>query len=71
MAYDRPTELLVNQERVPAKGKCPECSEEQLFSYPVLSEGGWFKVVKCRHCLASLKRESDPVGQITIFSATI
>lgn len=71
MAYERPAELLVTQERVPVEGRCAECSAEQLFAYPVLSEGGWFNAVKCRSCLASMRREADPVGQLTIFSTTI
>ncbi|MGH8598497.1 MAG: hypothetical protein ACREXT_17730 [Gammaproteobacteria bacterium] len=25
--------------------------------YPVLSEGGWFMVVKCQQCLCSISRE--------------
>jgi hypothetical protein len=71
MRYERPTELLVHQERTPVAGECPECSEPRLDAYPVLSEGGWFNVVKCRACLHSVERVADPAGPTTILSTTI
>ena len=47
-------ELVV--ERGDAEGLCPQCSGT-LQRYPVLSEGGWFQVVKCQECLHSVSRE--------------
>jgi transcription elongation factor Elf1 len=38
-------------------GSCPRCGREDLRSYPVNSEGGWFQVVKCQNCLLSITRE--------------
>jgi hypothetical protein len=37
-------------------GSCPECGATSLTRYPVLSEGGWFEVVKCGACLHSVER---------------
>ena len=44
-------------DREPVPGRCPTCGAEQLQRYPVLSDGGWFLVVKCQQCLHSLSRE--------------
>jgi hypothetical protein len=46
----------VSVERRTAHGRCPECAGETLARYEVLSEGGWFQVLKCQTCLASLER---------------
>ncbi len=46
----------VSVKREPQAGTCPQCGAERLESYPALSEGGWFMVVKCQECLASLSR---------------
>jgi hypothetical protein len=43
--------------KVPVDGECPECGATDLARYPVLSAGGWFVVVKCQRCLASVSRE--------------
>jgi vanillate/4-hydroxybenzoate decarboxylase subunit D len=47
-------ELVV--ERSDADGVCPQCGGP-LQGYRVLSEGGWFQVVKCQVCLHSVSRE--------------
>lgn len=47
--------LSVERERV--EGSCPSCGAAELSAYPVLSEGGWYRVVKCQRCLTSLSRE--------------
>jgi hypothetical protein len=44
-------------EREPVEGCCPRCGEAELRRYPVNSEGGWFDVVKCQHCLLSVQRD--------------
>jgi len=43
--------------KVPVEGACPECGAEELRRYPVLAADGWFEVVKCQRCLASVSRE--------------
>lgn len=55
---DTPT-VSVTPERKP--GKCTECGAESLASYRVLSEGGWWDVIKCRACLASVERRRGPL----------
>jgi len=55
--FARPAEAAPVQAREPVAGVCPECGAEDLRRYPVLSEGGWFLVVKCQACLCSLSRE--------------
>jgi hypothetical protein len=44
-------------ERTPVAGRCHECGAEDLKQYPVLANGGWFMVVKCQACLASVSRK--------------
>jgi len=43
-------------EREPVAGNCPECASEGLQRYKVISAGGWFDVIKCPACLASVER---------------
>lgn len=59
--YPRPTESHVSVPREPVDGQCPECGSSDLKAYPVLSEGGWWNVVKCQDCLCSVKREPGPL----------
>ena len=47
----------MNVERERVDGRCPACGAEDLRRYPVLSDGGWFMVVKCQQCLHSSSRE--------------
>ncbi len=55
--FPRPAEAAPVQSREPVEGACDECGAEDLLRYPVLSEGGWFIVVKCQSCLYSMSRE--------------
>lgn len=67
--HPRPTEPTISVERQDVEGKCPACGEATLQSYPVLSEGGWFDVVKCSNCLHSVSREPGPkLGPIELLS---
>ncbi len=64
--FPRPTELRVSVERESVDGTCDACGASALAAYPVLSEGGWFQVVKCQECLASKSREPwNLMGPIT------
>jgi hypothetical protein len=47
-------------ERRPADGACRECGAEALATYPAISDGGWWQVVKCQECLASVERVKGP-----------
>ena len=55
--FTRPEELFPVQEREAVEGSCSACGDQSLARYPVLSEGGWFMVVKCAKCLHSESRE--------------
>ncbi len=55
--YPRSVERQLHVERVAVEGTCEACGGNELEAYPVLSEGGWFQVVKCPGCLVSSSRE--------------
>ncbi len=59
--FPRPTEHRVTAPRTPVEGACPECGAEDLAAYRVLSEGGWWEVVKCQGCLTSVERRPGPL----------
>ena len=64
--FMRPATATVQAERVAVAGACPACGAETLQRYRVLSEGGWWDVVKCRSCLHSLERTPGPLlGPLT------
>ncbi len=70
--FQRPDELFPVQEKEPVEGACAECGAEQLLRYPVLSEGGWFMVVKCQSCLHSQSREKwNRLGHIELATDAI
>ena len=56
-SFARPTDPAPRQMREAVDGACPACGAAALMRYPVLSEGGWFMVVKCQDCLHSASRE--------------
>jgi hypothetical protein len=67
--FPRSEEQYLHVSREPADGACPECGASELKSYPVLSEGGWWNVVKCQQCLHSVSREPGPrLGSIEILA---
>ncbi len=71
-SYLRPTELTVSVTRERVEGSCPECGAAALQRYPVLSEGGWFQVVKCQECLHSVNREPwNRLGDIALLSDSL
>ena len=55
-AFPRPDQTHLSVERTTVAGACPACGREDLRRYPVLSDGGWFLVVKCQACLHSVSR---------------
>lgn len=70
--HPRPTEPTLSVAREPVDGHCPECGAEALQAYPVLSEGGWFDVVKCADCLHSVERNPGPkLGIVELLSDRI
>lgn len=71
MKYMRPSTATVTVERLAVAGNCSACGAAELAAYPVLSEGGWFQVVKCQACLTSMSREADLVGPVELLSRSI
>ena len=55
--FTRPQDPAPRLEREAVAGTCEACGAEALARYPVLSEGGWYLVVKCQQCLHSASRE--------------
>ena len=55
---DTPTVAVVP---TPQAGNCPGCGAHSLAAYRVLSEGGWWDVIKCRDCLTSVDRRRGPL----------
>jgi hypothetical protein len=47
----------INAVKETVEGDCPSCETASLMRYEVLSEGGWFRVVKCSACLHSVERK--------------
>jgi vanillate/4-hydroxybenzoate decarboxylase subunit D len=71
-SFPRPTETHPVQTREPIAGGCDACGTEALMRYPVLSEGGWYMVVKCQHCLHSQTREKwTRLGYVTLLTDLI
>jgi predicted RNA-binding Zn-ribbon protein involved in translation (DUF1610 family) len=58
--FQRPSERHLNVERRAVEGSCPACGAQELAAYRVLSDGGFFNVVKCQRCLHSLERKPAP-----------
>lgn len=63
--------LMVSVRREAVSGKCPECGGVDIRSYPVISEKGWQRVVKCQSCLASLSREQDDTSRASLLSLQV
>jgi vanillate/4-hydroxybenzoate decarboxylase subunit D len=55
-SFPRPATETLSVEREPVEGECPQCGSDRLAKYPVVSEGGWWDVVKCQECLVSVSR---------------
>lgn len=69
IGHPRPTQKFLTVERSVVEGSCPRCGAAELQAYPVLSEGGWFDVVKCAACLASIERKPGPkLGPVQLLS---
>jgi hypothetical protein len=72
IAHPRPTEPRLSVTREDVDGLCPGCGAAKLQAYPVLSEGGWFDVVKCADCLTDVRRTPGPkLGPIELLADRI
>jgi vanillate/4-hydroxybenzoate decarboxylase subunit D len=59
--FPRPATPTVECLRSKVEGVCPECGQAQLARYRVMSEDGWWQVVKCQVCLHSISRDPGPL----------
>jgi vanillate/4-hydroxybenzoate decarboxylase subunit D len=72
IAHPRPTEPRLSVHREDVDGTCAACGAARLQAYPVLSEAGWFDVVKCQECLTDVTRTPGPkLGPIELLSDRI
>jgi hypothetical protein len=55
--FPRPTEERIFEKKEKVDRVCPECRSHDVEAYPVLTDGGWWDVVKCQDCLYSLDRK--------------
>ena len=55
-SFPRPEEETLIEERKKVERLCPECGSHDVAAYRVLSDAGWWEVVKCQNCLYSLER---------------
>ena len=70
--FPRPADEFVFLAREPAAGECPDCGAAALCRYPVVSEGGWWMVVKCQGCLASIERTKwNRLGPLTLLADAV
>ncbi|MEM7467201.1 MAG: hypothetical protein AAF387_09980 [Pseudomonadota bacterium] len=70
--YQRPNEPEPVQKREPIDGECHACGAEDLMRYPVLSEGGWYMVIKCQSCLYSQSREKwNRLGYVSLITDSL
>ena len=71
-SFPRPLDPAPVQAREIVAGHCEECGAEALMRYPVLSERGWFIVVKCQQCLHSASREKwARLGHVRLMTDSI
>lgn len=56
-SFPRPKEERLFEKREQVVGICPECGSDNIATYRVLSDGGWWDVVKCQKCLFSVDRK--------------
>ena len=56
-SFPRPKEERLFEEKENVEGVCPKCKSTDLATYRVLSDGGWWDVIKCQVCLYSLQRD--------------
>jgi hypothetical protein len=70
--FPRPRAERLSVERDHVEATCPECGGTDIASYRALSEGGWWTVVKCQDCLASLERTPAPaLGSFVPLGTTV
>lgn len=59
-SFPRSNETRLYSPRETLDRECSGCGSVRAAAYRVLSEGGWWDVVKCQDCLKSLERVRAP-----------
>lgn len=71
-SFPRPQASELSVVREPVSGTCPECGGTDLAAYRVLGDGGWWDVIKCQACLASIERTLAPrLGSLVPLGLTV
>ncbi len=60
-SFPRPSTATVTAPRQARPGACPKCGAAALQAYRVMSEGGFWNVIKCQECLCSVERTPGPL----------
>jgi hypothetical protein len=55
--FPRPAEESLFEKKEEVDQVCPECGNHNIAAYTVLTDGGWWDIVKCQDCLYSLDRK--------------
>ncbi len=55
-SFQRPAEESLYEKKIKLHRMCLECGSHNVAAYRVLSDAGWWDVVKCQDCLCSLER---------------
>lgn len=58
--FARPLNPTLDAAKQAVTRPCPSCHSTSAAKYQVLSEGGWWDVVKCVDCLRSHERSRAP-----------
>jgi hypothetical protein len=56
-SFPRPKEERLFEKKEKVDRACPECGSTDINAYRVLTDGGWWDVIKCQDCLHSLERK--------------
>lgn len=55
--FPRPAGERLFEKKEKVNQRCSECGSHNIASYKVLTDGGWWDVVKCQDCLYALDRK--------------
>ena len=55
--FPRPTEERLFEKKEKVDQHCSECGSHNMAAYRVLTDGGWWDVVKCQDCLYAPDRK--------------
>jgi len=56
-SFPRPKDERLFEKKEKVDGTCTQCGSLDIMAYRVLTDGGWWDVMKCQDCLFSLDRK--------------